>query len=283
MIPGRIKKREAPKSKPINPSKQVFTTSDVAAICRVAVRTVVPWFDAGIEENLTGIPSKKPAIQGAWRIPGSQDRRCTREQLIVFLKKYCGQDSQVLNRQDTWKELILASKEHNKDMRAKAAARREAPKAVAKMPKTPNPDQVLVFVASKNRPNRGVINQVARLLNDKGYPANSFRTTTDALVVDSKIAQTLEVRAIAVVVLAGETLPKTFIPTFLPKLVAKTGRHPNWLRILLQPKTVDRLLLLSEPTSRQHRRPPDSQPRASIRLLEMRPTATVFELPAPIL
>jgi len=53
--------------------KQVFTTGQVAKICQVAPRTVSKWFDSG---KLKG-----------YRIPGSQDRRIPREQLIRFLKE----------------------------------------------------------------------------------------------------------------------------------------------------------------------------------------------------
>jgi two-component system, OmpR family, response regulator RpaA len=53
-------------------TKKVFTTGQVAKICQVAPRTVSKWFDSG---KLKG-----------YRIPGSQDRRIPREQLIRFLK-----------------------------------------------------------------------------------------------------------------------------------------------------------------------------------------------------
>ena len=54
--------------------KKVFTTGQVAKICKVAPRTVSKWFDSG---RLKG-----------YRIPGSQDRRIPREQLIRFLKDH---------------------------------------------------------------------------------------------------------------------------------------------------------------------------------------------------
>lgn len=54
--------------------KKVFTTGQVAKICKVAPRTVSKWFDSG---RLRG-----------YRIPGSQDRRIPREQLIRFLKEH---------------------------------------------------------------------------------------------------------------------------------------------------------------------------------------------------
>ena len=53
--------------------KKVFTTGQVAKICKVAPRTVSKWFDSG---RLKG-----------YRIPGSQDRRIPRDQLIRFLKE----------------------------------------------------------------------------------------------------------------------------------------------------------------------------------------------------
>src|SRR5687768_4784533 len=52
---------------------KVFTTGQVAKICQVAPRTVSKWFDTG---KLRG-----------YRIPGSQDRRIPRDQLIRFLKE----------------------------------------------------------------------------------------------------------------------------------------------------------------------------------------------------
>ena len=52
--------------------KKVFTTGQVAKICKVAPRTVSKWFDSG---RLRG-----------YRIPGSLDRRIPREQLVRFLK-----------------------------------------------------------------------------------------------------------------------------------------------------------------------------------------------------
>jgi excisionase family DNA binding protein len=52
--------------------KKVFTTGQVAKICHVAPRTVSKWFDTG---KLKG-----------YRIPGSQDRRIPREQLVRFMK-----------------------------------------------------------------------------------------------------------------------------------------------------------------------------------------------------
>ena len=54
--------------------RSVFTTGQVAKICKVAPRTVSKWFDSG---RLKG-----------YRIPGSQDRRIPREYLIKFLKEH---------------------------------------------------------------------------------------------------------------------------------------------------------------------------------------------------
>lgn len=55
-------------------SRMVYTTGQVAAICKVAPRTVSKWFDSG---RLRG-----------YRIPGSQDRRIPREHLVRFLKEH---------------------------------------------------------------------------------------------------------------------------------------------------------------------------------------------------
>lgn len=54
--------------------KEVFTTGQIARICKVASRTVTKWFDSG---KLKG-----------YRIPGSQDRRIPREDLLLFLKDH---------------------------------------------------------------------------------------------------------------------------------------------------------------------------------------------------
>lgn len=54
--------------------KQVFTTGDVARICHVSSRTAIKWFDSG---RLRG-----------YRIPGSQDRRIPRENLLRFMNEH---------------------------------------------------------------------------------------------------------------------------------------------------------------------------------------------------
>jgi len=53
--------------------KDVFTTGEVAKICRVGVSTVLKWFNSG---RLKG-----------YRLPGSQDRRIPLENLIQFIKE----------------------------------------------------------------------------------------------------------------------------------------------------------------------------------------------------
>lgn len=53
--------------------KTVFTTGMISKICKVAPRTVSKWFDSG---RLKG-----------YRIPGSNDRRVPRANLIAFLKE----------------------------------------------------------------------------------------------------------------------------------------------------------------------------------------------------
>ena len=54
--------------------EEVFTTGQVAKLCRVASRTVVKWIDKGY-------------LKG-WRIPGGVDRRVSRSELIEFLARY---------------------------------------------------------------------------------------------------------------------------------------------------------------------------------------------------
>jgi excisionase family DNA binding protein len=61
-------------AKTVNYRKKVFTTGDVAEICEVSARTVQKWFDSG---RLRG-----------YRIPGSQDRRIPRENLLKFLSQH---------------------------------------------------------------------------------------------------------------------------------------------------------------------------------------------------
>lgn len=53
---------------------QVFTTGQVAKVCKVAPRTVTKWFDSG---RLKG-----------YRIPGSEDRRIPRGELVRFMRDY---------------------------------------------------------------------------------------------------------------------------------------------------------------------------------------------------
>lgn len=50
--------------------RQVFTTGQIAKLAHVAPRTVTKWFDKGL---LSG-----------WKIPGSEDRRVSRESYIAF-------------------------------------------------------------------------------------------------------------------------------------------------------------------------------------------------------
>src|SRR5207253_2902868 len=54
--------------------KKVFTTGQVAKICKVAPRTVSKWFDSG---KLRG-----------YRIPGSKDRRIPLQQLVRFMRAH---------------------------------------------------------------------------------------------------------------------------------------------------------------------------------------------------
>ena len=57
-----------------NKRKDIFTTGQVAQICKVAPRTVTKWFDTG---RLKG-----------YRIPGGRDRRIPAAELIRFMKMY---------------------------------------------------------------------------------------------------------------------------------------------------------------------------------------------------
>jgi excisionase family DNA binding protein len=72
----------------------VFSTGQVAKICKVAPRTVSKWFDSG---RLKG-----------YKIPGSPDRRIPREYLIKFLKEH-GMPLGDLEDKTMAKVLIVAS------------------------------------------------------------------------------------------------------------------------------------------------------------------------------
>ena len=74
--------------------KKVFTTGQVAKICKVAPRTVSKWFDSG---RLRG-----------YRIPGSQDRRIPREHLIRFLKEH-GMPLGELEEEEWHKILVIGA------------------------------------------------------------------------------------------------------------------------------------------------------------------------------
>ena len=74
--------------------KKVFTTGQVAKICKVAPRTVSKWFESG---RLKG-----------YRIPGSQDRRIPREQLIRFLKEH-GMPLGELEEEEWHKVLLIGT------------------------------------------------------------------------------------------------------------------------------------------------------------------------------
>src|SRR5262245_14155988 len=74
--------------------KKVFTTGQVAKICKVAPRTVSKWFDSG-------------RLKGD-RIPGSQDRRIPREQLIRFLKEH-GMPLGELEEEEWHKILVIGA------------------------------------------------------------------------------------------------------------------------------------------------------------------------------
>src|SRR5262249_46037390 len=75
--------------------KKVFTTGQVAKICQVAPRTVSKWFDSG---RLRG-----------YRIPGSQDRRIPRDQLIKFLKEN-GMPLGALE-EESWHKILIVGAE----------------------------------------------------------------------------------------------------------------------------------------------------------------------------
>ena len=57
-----------------NKQKDIFTTGQVAHICKVAPRTVTKWFDTG---QLKG-----------YRIPGGRDRRIPAAELLRFMKTH---------------------------------------------------------------------------------------------------------------------------------------------------------------------------------------------------
>ncbi|MFO1019536.1 MAG: helix-turn-helix domain-containing protein [Planctomycetales bacterium] len=79
--------------------KTIFTTGQVAKICKVAPRTVSKWFDSG---RLRG-----------YRIPGSQDRRIPREHLVRFLKEH-GMPLGELEDEAVGKVLLVGAEAHIK-------------------------------------------------------------------------------------------------------------------------------------------------------------------------
>ena len=67
---------------------EVFTTGQVARICKVAPRTVVKWFDSG---RLRG-----------YRTPGGDNRRIPREELLRFQAEAARLLSQAPRRPWPW-------------------------------------------------------------------------------------------------------------------------------------------------------------------------------------
>jgi excisionase family DNA binding protein len=57
----------------VPPEKDVLTTGDVARMCRVTIRTVIKWYEQGRLEG--------------YRLPGSRDRRFTRDSVLRFLRE----------------------------------------------------------------------------------------------------------------------------------------------------------------------------------------------------
>lgn len=55
-------------------NKKGFTTGEVAELCHVTIPTVIKWIESGELEG--------------FKIPGSKNRRITRENLLKFMKKY---------------------------------------------------------------------------------------------------------------------------------------------------------------------------------------------------
>ena len=67
-----VKKLAGMKIKGLLENKETYTTGQVARICQVAPRTVSKWIDTG-------------KMKGAFRIPGSNDRRVPRMVLLRFI------------------------------------------------------------------------------------------------------------------------------------------------------------------------------------------------------
>lgn len=72
--------------------KDVYTTGEVAKICRVTIRTVIKWFEAG---ELKG-----------FRIPASRDRRIPHRDLVDFMNR-AGFPAEWLESAGTGKRRIL--------------------------------------------------------------------------------------------------------------------------------------------------------------------------------
>lgn len=75
-------------------STSIFTTGQVAKYCHVAPRTVSKWFDQGL-------------LKG-YRIPGSQDRRVPRENLIAFMKQHGMPLGELIERDAEQREFAVA-------------------------------------------------------------------------------------------------------------------------------------------------------------------------------
>ncbi|MDY3557044.1 helix-turn-helix domain-containing protein [Gemmata sp. JC717] len=74
--------------------KKVFTSGQVAKLCNVAPRTVSKWFDAG---RLKG-----------YRMPGSNDRRIPRENLMRFLREN-GMPTAALEAEESFAVLLVGA------------------------------------------------------------------------------------------------------------------------------------------------------------------------------
>jgi len=71
--------------------KKIFTTGDVARICRVTINTVVKWFDSG--------------DMGGYRIPSSGARRIPRKDLMDFMREFNFPLDEILS--DKYKILVV--------------------------------------------------------------------------------------------------------------------------------------------------------------------------------
>lgn len=99
----------------VNKSLRVFTTGQIAKICKVAPRTASKWFDSG---KLKG-----------YRIPGSKDRRIPRDNLVQFLREH-GMPTHMIEYEDSQVRVLVVTDDARTAEQVKALNSDESPYVV---------------------------------------------------------------------------------------------------------------------------------------------------------